>query len=160
MGLFSFKILQTRSTKISFIIIKLTWTWCKTMEVIRVPATAIRITQSLSAVVLKNTYFKVINSNNYDGKIVKTSCFEFNNLETPTGWWGQFQMQPPVVFCKKGALKNFCKFHRKTPVLKSLFNKVASLKVCNFIKKRHQHRCSPVKFTKFLRTTILKNIYE
>ena len=26
------------------------------------------------------------------------------------------------VFCKKGVLKNFEKFHRKTPVLESLFN--------------------------------------
>ena len=30
---------------------------------------------------------------------------------------------------------------------------------CNFIKKRLQHRCFPVKFEKLLRTPILKNIY-
>ena len=30
----------------------------------------------------------------------------------------------------------------------------------NFIKKRHQRRCFPVKFAKFLRTPILKNICE
>ena len=29
--------------------------------------------------------------------------------------------------------------------------------VCNFIKKRLQHKCFPVKFEKFLRTTFLKN---
>ena len=29
----------------------------------------------------------------------------------------------------------FRKFHKKTPVLESLFNKVAGLKVCNFIKE-------------------------
>ena len=40
----------------------------------------------------------------------------------------------------------------------SLFNKVAVLRTCNFIKKRLQHRCFPVKFAKFLRTTNLKNI--
>ena len=34
----------------------------------------------------------------------------------------------------------FRKFYRKTPVLQSLFNKVAGLKTCNFIKKRPQHR--------------------
>ena len=33
---------------------------------------------------------------------------------------------------------------------RSLF--LISLKVCNFIKKRLQHRCFPVKFAKFLRT--------
>ena len=31
---------------------------------------------------------------------------------------------------------------------------------CNFIKKRLHHRCFPAKYTKFLRTTILKNICE
>ena len=40
------------------------------------------------------------------------------------------------VFCKKGALKKFRKFHRKTPMVESLFNKVAGL------------------------TPILKNIYQ
>ena len=53
-----------------------------------------------------------------------------------------------------------CKFYRKTPVLESIFNKVAGLKACNFIKKRLQHRCFPVKFAKFLRTPTLKNICE
>ena len=31
------------------------------------------------------------------------------------------------VFCKKRYSEKFCKFHRKTPVLESLFNKVAGL---------------------------------
>ena len=54
--------------------------------------------------------------------------------------------------------EKFRKFHRKTTVLESLFNKVAGLKACNFIEKGPQYRCSPVKFAKFLRTSILKNI--
>ena len=33
-------------------------------------------------------------------------------------------------------------------------------KARNFIKKRIQHRCFPVEFTKFLRTPILKNVIE
>ena len=37
-------------------------------------------------------------------------------------------------------------------MLESLFDKVAGLKVCNFIKKRLQHRCFPVNIAKFLRT--------
>ena len=41
-----------------------------------------------------------------------------------------------------------------------LFNKIASLQGCNFIKKKIQHRCFRVKFEKFLRTLILKNIYK
>ena len=34
------------------------------------------------------------------------------------------------------------------------------LRTCNVIKKRFQRRCFPVKFAKFLRTSILKNICE
>ena len=45
-------------------------------------------------------------------------------------------------------------------MLKSLFNKVEGLKACNFIKKKLQHRCFPVKFTNFLRIPILKNNCE
>ena len=37
---------------------------------------------------------------------------------------------------KNGVLKDFRKFHRKTPVLESVFNKVADLKAWNFIKER------------------------
>ena len=38
------------------------------------------------------------------------------------------------------------------------FDKVSGL--CNFIKKRLQHMCFPVKFAKFLRGPILKNICQ
>ena len=34
----------------------------------------------------------------------------------------------------------------------SFFSKVAALKACNFVNKRVQHTCFPVKFAKFLRT--------
>ena len=44
----------------------------------------------------------------------------------------------------------------ETPVLESLFNKAAGLQVCNFIKKRLQHRCFPVIIAEFLRTPFLK----
>ena len=37
-----------------------------------------------------------------------------------------FQKQPQEMLCKKRS-KKFCKFHRKTPVLESHFNKVAGL---------------------------------
>ena len=37
--------------------------------------------------------------------------------------------------------------------LESLFNKVADLQVRNFIKKRLQHNCFPVKFANFLKNT-------
>ena len=68
--------------------------------------------------------------------------------------------QPPNMFFKKRYSEKFHKFHRKTSVLKYLFDKVAGLNVCNFIKKRLQHKCFPVKFAKCLRITILENICE
>ena len=48
----------------------------------------------------------------------------------------------------------------KIPMSEFLFKKVAGLKACNFIKKRLQHKCFSVKFVKFQRTPILKNIFE
>ena len=41
---------------------------------------------------------------------------------------------------------------QETPVLESVFNKVAGLQTYNFVKKRLQHRCYLLKFAKFLRT--------
>ena len=64
------------------------------------------------------------------------------------------------MFCEKKVFLKFHKFHRKTLVLESLFNKVAGLKVWKFIKKRLQHKCFPVKFMKFSRTPIFINICE
>ena len=45
-------------------------------------------------------------------------------------------------------------------MFESLLNKVAGLQAYNFIKETLQHTCFPVKFAKFLRKPILKNIYE
>ena len=59
------------------------------------------------------------------------------------------------VFRKKGVLKNFAIFTRKY-LCWSLFD----VFWVNFIKKRLQHRYFPVNITKFLRTPILKNIWE
>ena len=58
---------------------------------------------------------------------------------------------------KKGFLKIY---YNKTPALEFLFNKVAGSQACNFIKKKLQCRCFPVKFAKFLQTSILTDIYE
>ena len=48
-------------------------------------------------------------------------------------------MQPPEVFCKKGAVKYLTKFMRPAALLK----------------KRPWHRCFPVNFVKFLRTPLV-----
>ena len=47
---------------------------------------------------------------------------------------------------------------QESAVLESLFNKVAGLQACHFIKKRLQNMCFPVIIAKFLRASILKNI--
>ena len=52
-----------------------------------------------------------------------------------------------ILPLRKGVLRNVAKFTGKH-LIQSLFNKVAGL-----LKKRFWHRCFPVKFTKFLRTT-------
>lgn len=58
---------------------------------------------------------------------------------------------------KTGFLKYFCNVYRKTLILKSLFVS-PMLEVC-FTKKRIQHWCFPVNFSKFLKSSILKNTY-
>ena len=71
-----------------------------------------------------------------------------------------FKKQPSFfeVFCKRTCYEKFNKLNRKTPVLESLFHKVTDLQACSSNKKRLQHRCFPVKFARFLRKRILKNI--
>ena len=48
------------------------------------------------------------------------------------------------------------KIHSKTPPLESLFDYVAGLKACNFIKNRLHYRYFPVNMAKFLITVFLK----
>ena len=45
-------------------------------------------------------------------------------------------------------------------MLESFLNTAAGLKTFNFMKKKFQSSCFPVKFAKFLRTPISKNICE
>ena len=61
---------------------------------------------------------------------------------------------------KKGALKNFAIFKGRTPVLEPLFNKVAGLQDCNFIKEILRNRCFPMNIAKFLRKSILKTSWN
>ena len=61
----------------------------------------------------------------------------------------------PCKICK--IFKNTY-FEEQLQTTASVLNIEAGSKVCNFIKKRLQHRYFPVKFAKFLRTPISKNI--
>ena len=67
------------------------------------------------------------------------------------------QKQPPEVFYKKGALKNFAKFTGNHLCQSLFFNKVAGLRPATLFKKRLCHRCFPVNFAQFLRTLFSQN---
>ena len=56
----------------------------------------------------------------------------------------------------EGFLKNFTKFIGKRLYQSLFFNKVAALRPANLLKKRLRHKCFPVIFVKFLRTTFLQ----
>ena len=58
------------------------------------------------------------------------------------------------MFFKIGVLRNFVIFTGKQS---SLFNNVACLRACNFLKKRLHRRCFAVKIAKSLRTPFLQN---
>ena len=64
-----------------------------------------------------------------------------------------------VMFCKKGVLANFAKFTGKHLCQSLLFNKVAGLRPATLLKKWLWHKCYPVSFMKFLRTTFSQNIF-
>ena len=67
--------------------------------------------------------------------------------------------QPPESFYDKAVLKTFLiptgKYLRS-----NLFLSSCRSSVCNFIKKRFQHRCFSVNIAKFLKMVILKKICE
>ena len=61
---------------------------------------------------------------------------------------------------RKHVLRNFAKCTGKR-LCQSLFcNKVAGLKPVTLLKKKLWHRCIPLNFAKFLRTSFLQNISE
>ena len=65
------------------------------------------------------------------------------------------QKQPPGCSIKIGVLKNFAKFTGKHLCQSLFFNKVTGLRPSTLLKKRLCHRCFPVNFAKFFKTTLL-----
>ena len=57
-------------------------------------------------------------------------------------------------FFKIGVLKFFCKFHRKVPVLESLFNKVAGLKRSATLLKRDSTQVFPCEICEIFKNTL------
>ena len=61
------------------------------------------------------------------------------------------------MYLRIGVLKDLAMFTGKHLCWSLFFNKYEGFKVCNFLKKRLQHKGLPVKFAKFLRTPFLQN---
>ena len=62
-------------------------------------------------------------------------------------------------FLSKKLFVKISQYSQENTCAKSLLNKVAGHKVCNFIKKRLQHRFFSINIGKFLKTPVLKNIW-
>ena len=65
-------------------------------------------------------------------------------------WQPKYRNSRAEVFCKKGVLENFQKFTGKHLCQSLPFNKVTSLSLQLYFKKRLWKRCFPVNFVKFL----------
>ena len=108
--------------------------------------------------------FWLRNEDIIDGIILKGNCdYEENNfirweVSKINPQLNLIHKQPPEVLYKKRCSEKFCNIHRKKSLLESLF--IATLKACNFIKKRLQHKCFLVNMAKFLWNPVLKNICE
>ena len=100
--------------------------------------------------IIKSTYLKILEYS-----------FFFNCLLTLTRFCvlADYRSSHQRCFVEKGVLKNFVNFTAKHLCL-SLFSIKLKTLAGNFIKKRLQYRCFPMKFAKILRTPILKNICE
>ena len=88
-------------------------------------------------------------------ELVKPFCSNYWQNPQITAAVHYFQRHPPKMFCKKRcSQKKFANFIGKYLCWNQF------LRACSFIKKKSQHRCYSVKFAKFLKTPILKNICE
>ena len=61
----------------------------------------------------------------------------------------RYRSSCPVMFSRKGVLRNFAKFTRKHLRQSLFFNKFAGLRPANLLKKRLWHRCFPLNFPNF-----------
>ena len=93
----------------------------------------------LSVFTKKNYIIYIWDNFNYASLAVSFSCIL--NKITSEDW----EVEVQKYFFRK----SFANFTGKEPVFDSLFNKVAGPQAGNFIKKKLQCRCFPVKFEKF-----------
>ena len=86
-------------------------------------------------------------------KVLKTINIDIKGI-------AYFQKQPPELFYKKAVVKIFLIFSRKHLSWSLSFSKIAGVRPATLLKKRPQQRCFPVEIVTFLRTPIMKNIWE
>ena len=91
---------------------------------------------------------------NFTDSFQKTCCRSLRHKKNILSGqpWPEAAVLPDVLQIKFSW--KFCNIHLKTPVLESLFNKIAGLKVCNLIIKRLQDSYLPENIAKSLRTAI------
>ena len=84
---------------------------------------------------------------------LKLPMFYFNvrDFEEPRS---QLFADVRKMFFKKGFVK-LAQYSQENTYVGVFFNKAAGLRDCNYIKKRLQNRCFPVKIAKFLRRACL-----
>ena len=85
----------------------------------------------------------------HPGKVLKIWHFTRWVKQSPLRYWDRV--------CKKGVLRNFTKFKGKHLCQSLFINKNAGLRPAILLKKRLWHRCFPVNFAKFLKTSFLQN---
>ena len=71
----------------------------------------------------------------------------------PSNYFSLERSSGPEEFYKKGFLRNFGKFTGKHLCQSLLFNKVWGIRPAMLLKKKLWHRCFPVNYAKFLRST-------
>ena len=86
------------------------------------------------------------------------TCFTTRNLKQQMFIMNN-KKQPSQLFYDKAVLKTFLILTGKY-LRSNLFLSSCRSSVCNFIKKRFQHRCFSMNIAKFLKMVILKKICE
>ena len=98
--------------------------------------------------------------------LIKESCNLIKKINSGKSvfsakfWRTSFLQTEAATIDKKGILKNFASFTAKHLCWSLFLINLQWPEAYNFIKKRFQHSCFPVKFGRFLRTTVLKNICQ
>ena len=109
-----------------------------------------RLVRKLYSVKLSRKTFSVNQNLPYEAILLDTILVKI---------WSQSSrmIKTYMLVSKNRGSEEFCKIHRKIPVLESLFNKVASRRVyCKFTRERLHRSYFPVNFVKSLRKSFLQ----